>query len=325
MKPPRRQFLQLAGAAAAAPVLARRALALDYPNRSVRWIVGFPPGGVTDIVVRVMALWLSERLGHPFIVENRPGGATYIAIQAGANSVPDGYTLIYISSTNAINATLYDALPFNIHSDIAPVAGLYNVPLLMEVHPSVSAKNVGEFIAYTKANPSKINMASFGVGSASHLAGELFKMMAGINMVHVPYRGEAPALSDLIGGQVQVLFSTPTSSLVHVRSGAVRALAVTTARRFALLPEMPTISETVPGYEASAFGGVAVPRGTSPDIIEKLNKEINAGLADPSIKARFYEVATTLLPLSSEEFGKFIAEETDKWAKVVKFSGAKSE
>ncbi len=318
----RRQVLRSSVIAAALPHLGRSAAASDYPNRPVRWIVGFPPGGVTDIVVRVMAQRLSERLGTAFLVENKPGAGTNIALQAGINSPADGYTLITVSSTNAINATLYKTLPFNILSDVSPVAGLYSTPLVLEVHPAVPAATVAEFIAYAKAHPGKINMASFGVGSSPHLAGELLKARTGIDLVHVPYRGEAPALTDLIAGQVQMLFSTPTASLVHIRSGAVRALGVTTATRFALLPDLPTVAETVPGYEASAFGGVAVPRGTSAEIIATLNREINAALEDPHIKARFTEVATTLLPLTAEDFGAYMAAEVAKWGEVVKLSGA---
>jgi tripartite-type tricarboxylate transporter receptor subunit TctC len=318
----RRQLLRSSVAAATLPCLGHAAAASDYPNRPVRWIVGFPPGGVTDIVVRVMAQRLSERLGTAFLVENKPGAGTNIALQAGIASPADGYTLITVSSTNAINATLYKTLPFDILTDVSPVAGLYNTPLVLEVHPAVPASTVAEFIAYAKAHPGKINMASFGVGSSPHLAGELLKARTGIDFVHVPYRGEAPALTDLIAGQVQMLFSTPTASLVHVRSGAVRALGVTTATRFSLLPELPTVAETVPGYEASAFGGVAVPRGTPAAVIATLNREINLGLEDPRIKARFAEVATTLLPLTADEFGIYMAAEVAKWGEVVKLCGA---
>jgi tripartite-type tricarboxylate transporter receptor subunit TctC len=286
-------------------------------------IIGYPPGGAADITARLMGQWLSERLGQPFIIESRPGGATNIATEAVVHSPPDGYTLLLVPAANAINATLYEKLNFNFIHDIAPVAGLIRFPNVMQVNPSVPAKTVPEFIAYAKANPGKLNMASAGNGSTPHVSGELFKMMTGVNMVHVPYRGAALALTDLIGGQVQVMFENPLSSIEFIRTGKLRPLAVTTATRSEVLPDLPTVSDFVPGYEASGWFGVGVPKGTPDEIIDKLNKEINAILADPKAKARFAELGASLMPGSPADFGKFVADETDKWAKVVKFSGAR--
>jgi len=323
MKLPRRMFLHLAAGAAALPAVSRTALAQGYPTRPVRWVVGYPPGGSTDIVARIMGRWLAERLGQQVIIENKPGAGTNIAVQTVVSSPPDGYTLIFLSAANAINATLYESLPFDLLRDIAPVGALVRVPLVMEVNPAVPAKTVAEFIAHAKANPGMVNMASVGVGTPPHLAGELFKVMTGINMVHVPYRGSAPAITGMIGGQVQVLFDAVPSSLAHIQSGALRALAVTTAVRSGVLPDLPTVADTVPGYEASTWFGVGVPKGTPTEVIEKLNREINAGLADPTVKARLAEVGTSVFSATPADFGKFIAAETEKWGKVVKFSGAK--
>jgi tripartite-type tricarboxylate transporter receptor subunit TctC len=325
MKLPRRRFLQLAGAAAALPAVTRVATAQAYPARPLRWIIGFPPGGATDLVVRIMGRWLSERLGQPIIIENKPGASTNLAAQAVVNSPPDGYTLLLVLTTNAINATVYETLPFNFLRDIAPVSGLAVLPLVMEVNPSVPATTVAEFIAYAKTNPGRINMASFGTGTISHLAIELFKVMTGVSLVHVPYRGGAPMVTDLLGGQTQAAVDALPNSLPHIQSGALRALALTTTRRSAALPDVPTVGETVPGYEVSTWSGVGVPTGTPSEIIEKLNREINAGLADPSIKARFAEVGATPLFFTPAEFGALVAAETERWAKVVKFSGVKPE
>ena len=323
MKLPRRQLLHLAAGAAALPVVSRIARAQAYPTRPVRLIIGYPPGGASDITARLMGQWLSERLGQPFIIESRPGGGTNIATEAVVHAPPDGYTLLLVAPANAINATLYKKLNFNFIHDIAPVAGLIRFPNVMQVNPSVPAKTVPEFIAYAKANPGKLNMASAGNGSTPHVSGELFKMMTGVNMVHVPYRGAALALTDLIGGQVQVMFENPLSSIEFIRTGKLRPLAVTTATRSEVLPDLPTVSDFVPGYEASGWFGVGVPKGTPDEIIDKLNKEINAILADPKAKARFAELGASLMPGSPADFGKFVADETDKWAKVVKFSGAR--
>jgi tripartite-type tricarboxylate transporter receptor subunit TctC len=318
----RRQFLQLAGAFLGAPTLA---WAVDYPVRPVRWIIGFPPGGGADIVARIMGRWLSDRLGQEVIIENRPGAGTNIAAQAVVDSPPDGYTLLWIGTTNAINATLYTNLSFDFVRDIAPIAGLVVYPLVLEVHPSLPVRSLGEFIAFAKANPGRINYGSYGTGTTSHLAGELLKTMAGIKMTHVPYRGGAPMVNDLIGGQVQAAFDVVASSLPHIRSGALRALAVTTPTRVEALPDVPTIGDLLPGYEVIAWTGIGVPRGTSYEIISRLNREINAGLADTSIKARLADLSTTPILLSPAEFAAYVGAETEKWAKVVKFSGARVE
>src|SRR5882672_9967705 len=299
---PRRRFLYLAGAALAAPAWSRVARAQAYPMRPVRWIVGFPAGGSTDIVARIMANWLAERLGQPFIVENRPGAGTNLAVQAVVNSPPDGYTLLFVATTNAINATSYESLPFNFLRDIAPVAALAELPFVLEVNPSLPAKSVAEFIAYAKANPGKINMASFGAGTISHLAGELFKVMTGVDTLHVPYRGGAPMVTDLIGGRVQAGIDALPNSLPHIQSGALRALAMTGPVRSDALPDVPTVGESVPGYEVSGWTGVGVPSGTPAEIIATLNREINAGLSYPRIKARLAELGGRPIVLSAADF-----------------------
>jgi tripartite-type tricarboxylate transporter receptor subunit TctC len=323
---PRRQFLHLAAGAAALPAVSRIARAQAYPTRPVRIVVGFPAGGGADIVARLLGQWLSERLGQPFIVENRPGAASNIASEAVAKAAPDGYTLLLvIMPPNAINATLYDKLNFNFIRDIAPIAGLTSDPLVMLLNPSVPVQSVPEFIAYAKTNPAKINMASGGIGSALHVAGELFKTMTGVQMNHVPYRGSAPALTDLLAGQVQVLFDVPTSSIEYIKSGKLRALAVTGATRSELLPDIPTVGEFVPGYKASNIRGVGAPKNTSAEIVAKLNMEINAALADPKIRARLADVGGTPIPMTPADFGKLIVDETEKWAKVVKSASIKPE
>ena len=321
--PHRRQFLHLAAGAAALPALPRIAVAQAYPSRPVRLVVGFAAGGPTDIVARLIAQWLSERLGQQFIVENRPGAAGNIATEAVLKAPPDGYTLLQVTSTNAVNVTLYDKRNFT--HDIAPIAGLIRTPFVMEVNPLVPAKTVPEFIAYAKANPGKLNMASGGNGTSVHATGELFKMMTGVNLVHVPYRGSAPALTDMIGGQVQVMFDVLTSSIQHIRSGALRALAVTTATRSDALPALPIVADFVPSYESSAWYGVVAPRSTPADIVDKLNKEINAALIDPKLKAQLADLASTTLSGSPADFGRLVDAEIEKWGKVVKFAGMKPE
>jgi tripartite-type tricarboxylate transporter receptor subunit TctC len=323
MKLHRRQFLHLAAGAAALPAVSRYAWAQTYPTRPVRWIVPFPPGGTTDILARLMGQWLSVRLGQPFIIDNRAGAGSNIGTEAVVRAPPDGHTLLLVGPPSAINATLYDKLNFNFIRDIAPVAGIISGPNVMVVHPSVPAKTVPEFIAYAKSNPGKINMASSGNGTSPHVAGELFKMMAGVDVVHVPYRGAAPALTDLLGGQVQAMFASMPASIEYIRAGKLRALAVTTATRSAALPDIPTVDDFVPGYEASTWYGVGVPKYTPAEVIDKLNNEINAALADPKIKARLADLGGTVLPGTPADFGKLVAQETDKWAKVVKFSGSK--
>lgn len=323
MKLLRRQFLHLAAGAAALPALSLIARAQAYPARPVHVIVGYPPGSGPDIEGRLIGQWLSERLGQPFIMENRPGASSNIATEAVVNAPADGYTLLLVASANASNATLYDKLGFNFIRDIAPVASIMRAPFVMQVNPSFPAKTVPEFIAYAKANPGKINMASSGNGTLPHVCGELFKMMTGIDMTHVPYRGGAPAMIDLMSGQVQVGFSVVTETLAHIKSGKLRALAVTTAARSDVLPDVPTIGEFVPGYEASAWVGIGAPRNTPNEIVEKLNANINAGLNDPKLKARFAELGATVFVGSPADFGRFLADETEKWAKVVKFAGIK--
>jgi tripartite-type tricarboxylate transporter receptor subunit TctC len=325
MKLPRRQFLHLAVGAAALPAVSCFAWAQAYPSRPVRVVVPFAAGGPGDILARLIGQWLSERFGQPFVIENRAGGGSNIGIEAVVRAPGDGYSLLLASGANAINAALYEKLNFNFIRDIAPVASIIRTPLVMVVNPSVPAKTVPEFIAYAKANPGKINMASGGTGTGTHIAGELFKMMAGVDMVHVPYRGGGPALTDLLGGQMQVYFPTTVTSIEYIRAGRLRALAVTTATRSDALPDLPTVSEFVPGYEASFCTGIGAPRNTPAEIIDKLNMEINAGLADPKLKARLTDLGGTVLALSPAEFGKLIADETDKWAKVVKFAGIKAE
>ncbi len=323
--PHRRQFLHLAAGAAALPAMSRIAFAQAYPTRPVHFIVGLAAGGGADILARLMCQWLSERLGQQFVVENRPGAGTNVATEAVVRAPADGYTLLMVLPPNAVNATLYQKLNFNFIRDIAPVACLIRTPLAMEVNPSFPAKTVPEFIAYAKANPDKISMASAGIGTSGHVAGELFKMMAHVDMVHVPYRGGAPAIIDLLGGQVQVLFDPVSSSTEYIRAGKLRALAVTTATRSEAFPDIPTVADFVPGYEASAFFGVGAPKNTPADIIEKLNKEINAGLADPKLKARLADLGGTVIAGSPADFGRLLADETEKWAKVVKLAGMKPE
>jgi tripartite-type tricarboxylate transporter receptor subunit TctC len=299
------------------------ATAQSYPTRPVRLIIGYPPGGSADLTARLLGQWLSERLGQPFVIESRPGASTNIATEAVVRAPPDGYTLLLVAPANAINATLYEKLNFNFIREIAPVAGIIRFPNVMVVNPLVPAKTVPEFIAYAKANPGRLNMASSGNGSTIHVSGELFKMMTGVNMVHVPYRGGAPALTDMISGQVQVMFDNVPTSIEFIRAGKLRALAVTTATRSEVLPDLPTVADFVPGYEASAWYGVGVSKGTPDDIIDKLNKEINAILAEPKAKARLADLGASLLAGSPADFGKLVADETEKWGKVVKFSGAK--
>jgi len=325
MKLPRRQFLHLAAGAAALPALSRIAWAQAYPSRPVRIIVGFAPAGAGDIVARLMGQWLSERLGQQFVIDNRPGANGNIAAQAGVRASADGYTLLMVSSANAANAALYDKFSFNFRRDIAPVAGIIRAPYVMAVNPTVPAKTVPEFILYANTNSGKISMASVGVGSGTHLAGEWFKMMTGVNMVHVPYRGGGPAFNDLLGGQVQVMFPTTVGSIGYIRAGRLRALAVTTATRSDVLPDVPTVDEFVPGYEASAWFGVAAPKATPAEIVEKLNEEINAGLADPKIKAQLASLGGTALAGSPTDFGKLIADETEKWGKVIRAANIKAD
>jgi tripartite-type tricarboxylate transporter receptor subunit TctC len=323
MKLPRRRFLHLAAGAAALPAVSRFAWAQTYPTRPVRIIVGFAAGGGSDITARLIGQWLSERLGQQFVVDNRPGAGGNIATETVVRAPPDGYTLLLVNAANAINATLYEKL--NFIRDIAPVAGITVVPNVMVVHPSVPAKTVPEFIAYAKANPGKISMASGGMGSVGHLSGELFKMMTGVDMVHVPYRGQAPGLTDLLAGQVQVYFNSPPASIDYIKAGSLQPLAVTTATRSETLPNLPTVDEFVPGYEASQWFGIGAPKNTPAEIVAKLNAEVNAALADPKLKARLADVGGTVLPGSPADFGKLIADDTEKWGKVVKLSGAKPE
>ena len=323
MKLPRRQFVHLTAGAAALSAVSHFAWAQAYPTRPVRLVVGFPPGGGTDITARLIGQWLSERLGQQFVIENRPGAGSNIATEGVARAAADGYTLLLVSAAHAINATLYDRLNYNFLRDFAPVAGIIRVPNVMEVNPSLPPKSVSEFIAYAKANPGKVNYASGGNGTAQHLSGELFKMMTGVVMVHVPYRGDAPALTDLIGGQVQVMFGSIPPSVEHIRAGKLRALAVTTATRSEALPNIPTVSDFVPGYEASAWYGIGAPKSTPAEIIDTLNKEINAGLSDPKIKARLADLGGSVLSGSPADFGKLIADETEKWGKVIRAANIK--
>jgi tripartite-type tricarboxylate transporter receptor subunit TctC len=325
MKFRRRQFLHLAAVAAALPVASRIARAQVYPTRPVRLVIGFPPGGAIDVVARIIGQWLSERLGQPFVIEYRPGASTNIGAEVVVRAPPDGYTLLLTATVNAINVTLYEKLSFNFIQDIAPIAGIIRFSNVMEVNPSFPAKTVPEFIAYAKANPNKINMASPGIGTVSHVAGEMFKIMTGVKIVHVPYRGAPPALTDLLGGQVQGMIDSIPASIEYIRAGRVRALAVTSASRFEGLPDVPTVGEFVPGYEASTWFGIGAPSNTPGEVIETLNKEINAGLANQKVKAQLENIGGTVLALSPAAFGTLIADDIEKWAKVVKFSGAKAE
>jgi tripartite-type tricarboxylate transporter receptor subunit TctC len=323
-----RLVLGLVGAACAATFVMGGGTARaedDYPNHPVRWLVGYPPGGSTDICARLIGQYLSEHLHQQFAIDNRPGAGNNLATEMAAHSPPDGYTVFLVNPANAINATLYKNLPFNFIDDMAPVAGFIRVPNIMEVNPNVPAKTVKEFIDYAKANSGKVNMASSGIGTSVHLSGALFIMMTGVNMVHVPYRGAGPALVDMLADQVQVMFDNMPSSIGHIRAGRLRAIAVTTAVREKSLPDVPTVAETVPGYEASAWFGMAVPKGTPRPVIDKLNKTINEALADPGVQAKLAELGGTLIPGTPEDFGKVIATETDKWAKVVKATGATAE
>jgi tripartite-type tricarboxylate transporter receptor subunit TctC len=324
MKLPRRQFLHLAASAAALPAVSRIARAQAYPSRPVRLIVGFPPGGGADTAARIIGPWLSQRLGQPVIIENRPGASSTLAAQAVVNSPPDGYTLLLLGGS-ALMATLITSVPFDLQQDLAPVSGLAAYPMVLVAHPSVPAKTVAELIALAKAKPGTISMGSFGTGSASHLAGELFKMMAGVNLLHVPYRGGAPMVTDLVGGQVQVAFDVMVTSLPHIRSGGLRALAVAGSQRFDMLPDVPTIAETLPGYEARTWTGVSAPAGTPSQIIERLNREINAGLATADIRTRLSNVGGIPMIFSAAEFGAYVAAEAEKWGKVAKFAGIKAD
>ena len=321
----RRRFLHLAAGAAALPAVSRFAWAQAYPMRSVRLIVPTAAGGAVDMLARLFGQWLSDRLGQQFVIDNRPGAGNNVGTEAVVRAPADGYTLLLCGTFNATNATFYDKLNYNFIRDIAPVASVIRGPYVLVVNPLVPTKSVPEFIAYAKANPRKLNMASPGTGTGPHVAGELFKMMAGVDMVHVPYRGGGPAQTDLLGGQVQVMFVTTVSSLEYIKAGRLRALAVTTATRFDALPDIPAVAEFVPGYEASTWFGVGAPKATPAEVVENLNKEINAGFADPKIKARLADLGGTPLALSPADFGKFIADETEKWGNVVKFAGIKPE
>jgi len=321
----RRQFLKLAAVVAAAAAVPQLASALDYPTRPVRIIAGFAAGGGVDVTARLIGQWLTDRLGQSFVIENRPGAGGNIGTEAVVNAAPDGYTLLLATVPNAVNASLYEKLSFNFIRDIVPVAGIIRVPMVILLNPSVPAATVAEFISYAKANPDKVNMASAGNGSAPHMAGELFKMMAGVNLVHVPYRGQGPALTDLLGGQVQVLFAATPGTTEYITTAKLRALAVTSASRAEMLPELKTVADFVPGYEASQWYGIGVPRNTPVEIVDKLNKEINAAIADPAMKARFAAIGGEPLPGSPAEFGKLISEETEKWGSVVRAAGIKPE
>jgi tripartite-type tricarboxylate transporter receptor subunit TctC len=323
MKLPRRTFLHLAAGAAALPAVSRIARAQTYPSRPVRIIAATAPGGAPDILARLIGPWLSGRLGQQFVIENRPGGGSNIGTEAVVRAAPDGYTLLLVSTTNVINATLYDRLNFDFLRDIAPVAGIIRLPFVMVVNPSVPAKTVPEFIAYAKANPGKINLGSPGIGTPGHVVGELFKMMAGVDLVHVPYRGGGPVMTDLLGGQVQVLFGSTSLTIEQIRAGKLRPLAVTSATRWEGLPDIPTVNDFVSGYEASAVLGLGAPRNTPAEIIDTLNKEINAALADPNMKARIADLGGTVLTGSPTDFGKLIADETEKWGKVIRAANIK--
>jgi tripartite-type tricarboxylate transporter receptor subunit TctC len=325
MKLPRRQFLHLAAGAAALPAVSRVARAQAYPSRPVRIVVGFPAGGSFDVVARLFGQWLSERLGQPFIVENRSGAGGNIGTEVVVNAQPDGYTLLLVNDTHAVNATLYEKLNFNFIRDIAPIASIASVPNVMQVNPAVPAQSVSEFIAYAKANPGKINMASGGNGTPAHMSGELFKIMTGVNMLHVPYRGGPPAIADLIGGQVQVMFPNIPQTIEILKSGKLRPLGVTTATRLDVLPEVPTVGETVPGYETIGWIGLGAPRRTSAELIGRLNSEIQRALDDPKIKARLSDLGVTRVSGSPADFGKLIADETKKWGKVIRTANIKPE
>jgi tripartite-type tricarboxylate transporter receptor subunit TctC len=321
----RRSFLQAAASACVLAVIPLAANAQAYPTKPLRWIVGFPPGGGADIVSRIMAPWLSERLGQSVVVENKPGASTNISVQTVVNSSPDGYTLLFVAASAAVNASLFDKLPFNLIRDIAPISGLIDFPLVLVANPSLPVRSIGELIAHAKANPGKISLASFGTGTTSHVAGELFKMMAGIEMMHIPYRGGAPMVTDLLAGQVHAGIDAMTTALPHIRSGALIALGVAGKSRYPGLPDVPTIAETVAGYEANSWCGLGAPKGTPDEIIERLNREINAGLADSTIKARLASVATTPIFFTPTEFGAYVAAEVDKWGKVIRTAGVKPE
>ncbi|WOH67381.1 tripartite tricarboxylate transporter substrate binding protein [Bradyrhizobium sp. BWA-3-5] len=321
----RRHFLRLTGALIAAPMMPRLAAALDYPTRPTKIVAGFAAGGGVDITARLIGQWLADHLGEPFVVENRTGAGGNIGTEAVVNAAPDGYTLLLATVPNAVNASLYEKLSFNFVRDIAPVAGVIRVPMVVLVHPSVPAQTLAEFIAYAKANPGKVNMASAGSGSAPHMAGELFKMMTGVDMVHVPYRGQGPAMTDLIGGQVQILFAAAPGTTDHIKTGKLRALAVTTATRMAEMPDVPTVGEVVTGYEASQWYGFAAPKNTPAEIIGKLNQEINAAIADAGMKARLAAIGGDPMPGTPADFGKLITEETEKWSKVVRAGGLRPE
>ena len=325
MSLPRRTFLRLAASAAALAAPPRIATALDYPARPVHLITGYPPGGPSDILGRLIGAWLSERLGQAFVVESRPGAAGNVATDLVLHGAADGYTLLIVTSANTINATLYDNLNFNFIEDAAPVAGLIRVPQVLEIHPSVPAKTVPEFIAYAKANPGKLNMASAGKGTVQHVAGELFKFMTGVDMLHVPYRGQSPAILDMLSGRDQVMFDTAPASMQYLKAGTLRALAVTTLTRFEAFPDVPVLADFVPGYESSAIYGVAAPKGTPTEIVDKLNREINAALVDPRMKERLTELGGTGLAGTSAVFGKLVVDETDKWAKVIRAANIKAE
>jgi tripartite-type tricarboxylate transporter receptor subunit TctC len=325
MQLPRRRFLQFAGGAIALPAVSRHAWAQSYPARPVRLVVGFPAGGTTDIAARLIGQWLTERLGQPFVVENRPGASTNIAVETVVRAPADGYTLLAVTSTNTVNATFFDKLSFNVIRDIAMVAGVVRSPLVLEVHPSVAANSVADLIALAKANPGKMSLASFGTASTSHVAGELFKLTAGVNMLHVPYRGSAPLVIDLLAGQVQAAFDNLPASIEHIRSGKLRALAVGTATRSDQLPNVPTMGEFLPGFEASAFVAIGVPKNTPAEIIERLNREINAGLADPKLKARLADIGGAAFVSAPAELSKYMVDETEKWGKVIRAANIKAE
>jgi tripartite-type tricarboxylate transporter receptor subunit TctC len=322
---PRRRFLQLAGAAAAALAAPRQTWALAYPTKPIRWIIGYPPGGSADTASRILAQWLGDRLGQPVIIENKPGAATNISLQAAINAPPDGYTLVYLGTSATVNPSFFEQLPFDVLRDIAPVSGFADFPVAFVVNKSIPSADLAGFIAYAKTQPGRISMASYGAGTTSHLAGELLQAMAGIKLVHVPYRGEAFALADMISGHVEAMFATVSASTPHIRSGALRALAVTGRDRYEGLPGVPTVGETVTGYEALSWGGIGVPRGTPEEIINRLNREINAGLADPMVRKKLNDVAALPIFYSPGEFRTFMAAETKKWAEVIHRAGIRAE